>query len=368
VIGDAPLRPVEDEDVVRCIRAHLHPRTGSPYWLERDRSLGVNGYETVPGLSDVRRLVGLRDETDQAGYEEAARRRPVEDFLPESLRGVRDRLWVSETGGTTGLPKHGTWTGSYWDDTLAFSDHMLDLHGIPREQNWLYIGPMGPHTTGRLMVSISEHRGGSCFTIDLDPRIVKIFGEEGMQQAYNRYVQHIWDQVLAVLESQRIGVLFCTSRLLEMLPSHTQLPRLRESLRGILHAGTTMTPESNELLRESVFPGIPVVGMYGTSTTAINYQKPFEPEDEYRVIYIPSSPHVLLEVVDEHGNDVRYGAEGRVKVWRFTPDQLIPGFAERDRATRVAPYGAVKLDYPWPWIGDPYSPDFVTEGKVEGVY
>jgi thienamycin biosynthesis protein ThnN len=362
------LRPVTDDDVVRCVRAHLHPDTGSPYWLERDRALGVNAYETITGLQDARHLVGLRDDADHARYEEAARRRPIEDFLPQPIRLMRDRLWVSQTGGTTGLPKHGTWCGSYWDDTIAFSDRMLELHGVPRDENWLYIGPMGPHTTGRLVVSIAEHRGGSCFTIDLDPRIVKIFGEEGMQQAYDRYVQHIWDQVAAILESQQVGVLFCTSRLLEMLPSQAALATLRGSLRGIVHAGTTMTPESHELLRESVFPGIPIVGMYGTSTTAISYQKPFEPDDRYSVVYIPSSPHVLLEIVDDDGNQVEANAEGQVKVWRFTADQMIPGFVERDRAVRIAPYGAVAADYPWPWLGDPYSPEFTTYGKVEGVY
>lgn len=367
-MSTAALRLVTDDDVVRCIRAHLHPKTGSPYWLERDRVLNTKAHEAVTGLKDARSLVGLRDEDDQARYEEATRRRPVEDFLPESVRLMRDRLWVSQTGGTTGLPKHGTWLGSYWDDTLSFSDHMLDLHGIPREENWLYIGPMGPHTTGRLVVSIAERRGGSCFTIDLDPRIVKIFGEEGMQQAYDRYVQHIWDQVIAVLKSQRIGVLFCTSRLLEMLPSQTDVSSLRGMLRGVVHAGTTMTPESNELLRESVLPDIPIVGMYGTSTTAISYQKPFEPDDRYRLVYIPSNPYVLLEIVDEQGNEVEFGTEGQVRVWRLTPDQLIPGFIERDRAMRIAPYGTVAADYPWPWIGDPYSPEFTTLGRVEGVY
>ncbi len=368
MISTRLLRPVTDDDVVRCIHAHFHPETGAPYWLERDRVLGTNAYEAVTGLESARRLVGLRDEADQASYEEATRRRPVEDFVPESVRLVRDRLWVSETGGTTGLPKHGTWTGRYWDDTLSFSDQMLDLHGIPREENWLYVGPGGPHTTGRLVVSIAEYRGGSCFTIDLDPRIVKIFGEEGMQHAHDRYVRHIWDQVAAVLGSQRISVLFCTSRLLEMLPSQTDLARLRGMLRGVVHAGTTMTPESNELLHESLFPGVPIVGMYGTSTTAISYQKPFEPDDGYRVIYIPSSPHVMLEVINEDGNEVRFGTEGQVRVWRFTDDQLIPGFVERDRAVCIAPYGTAAADYPWPWIGDPYSPEFTTLGKVEGVY
>ncbi|MGO9959426.1 MAG: AMP-binding protein [Solirubrobacteraceae bacterium] len=362
------LRPLDDRFVTEIVRMHLDQETGSPFWVQRDRRLAMSAHANIRGFEDARRLLAFRDDEDQARFEEATRRRPVEDFLPAIVRDERDRVWVSQTGGTTGLPKHGTWAGRYWDDTLAFSDEMLDLHGVPYGENWMFIGPMGPHTTGRLVVAIAERRGGSCFSIDLDPRIVKIFGEEGMTDAYERYVQHIWDQVAAVIESQRFGVLFCTSRLLEMLPSRIDVEPLRERLRAIVHAGTTMTPESNELLRTAVFPGIPVAGMYGTSTTAISYQKPFEVADNYRVTYVPSSPHVVLEVTDESGESVPYGTEGRVRVWRFSQDQLLPGFAERDRAVRVKPYGTAAASYPWDWIGDPYSPEFAELGRVEGVY
>ncbi|MEE6258685.1 AMP-binding protein [Plantactinospora sonchi] len=362
-----PLRPVTDDDVVRIVRRHLDPRTGSQFWLERDRALGSTAYEKVSGLADAVRLVGLRDATDQERYEEATRRRPVEDFVPRDVRESERFLWASQTGGTTGAPKHGTWGSTYWRAVLDCSDHFLDRHGVPRGRNWLFVGPMGPHTTGRLVVNFAERRGGRCFSIDLDPRIVKIYGEEGMTAASDRYLRHIWDQVEAVVRSQDVGVLFCTSRLLEMLPEYLD-PALLGGVRAIVHAGTTMEPESHRILRESVFPGVPVVGMYGTSTTGISWQKPFEPADEHRVVYVPSSPHLLLDLVDDNGDEVPYGAQGRVRVWRLTDDQLIPGFLERDRARRVRPYGAAAEEFPWPWIGDPYSPEFTELGRVEGVY
>jgi thienamycin biosynthesis protein ThnN len=34
----------------------------------------------------------------------------------------------------------------------------------------------------------------------------------------------------------------------------------------------------------------------------------------------------------------------------------------------VRPYGRVAEEFPWPWIGDPYSPEFTELGRVEGVY
>ncbi|MFI0776299.1 AMP-binding protein [Streptomyces sp. NPDC021212] len=363
----SPLRAVSDDQVRRVVRRHLHPENGSPFWLERDRELKANAYEKVTGVAEAVRLVGLQDAADQQHYEEAVRRRPVEDFIPRDVLAKEKFLWAAQTGGTTGPPKHGTWGSSYWRDVLEWSDYFLDLHGVPRDQNWLFLGPMGPHTTGRLVVSYAERRGGRCFSIDLDPRIVKVFGEEGMSAAADRYVRHIWDQTEAIIRSQDIGVMFCTSRLLEMLPEHLD-PSLFAGVKAIVHAGTTLEPETHRILREDLFPGVPVVGLYGSSTTSVSWQKPFEPEDDYRVIYVPSSPHVLLEVVDEQGVEVDFGQEGWVRVWRFTEDQLIPGFRERDRARRVRPYGSAAEAHPWAWVGDPYSPEFTELGRTEGVY
>ena len=34
----------------------------------------------------------------------------------------------------------------------------------------------------------------------------------------------------------------------------------------------------------------------------------------------------------------------------------------------VDPYGAMAGQFPWSWIGDPFSPEFTTGRRVEGVY
>jgi thienamycin biosynthesis protein ThnN len=370
------LAEVTDEHVRRIVGLHLDPENGSPYWLERDRRLGTEALRRVHGWADALEVLSFRDAADQAHFEEASRRTAVDDFVPRSVREAARRgegfLWTAQTGGTTGTFKHGTWGAPYWDQIMAFSDEFLDLHGVPRGGNWLFVGPTGPHTTGRLVIDIAQRRGGMCFSIDLDPRIVKIFGGEGMAAAADRYVKHIWDQVRSVLVSQRVEVLFCTSRLLEMMPEYIDLSLLA-GVKAVLHAGTTMPPDSQKVLTEQIFPGAPVFGMYGTSTTGICYQKPIEPEDDCHVVYVPSRPHVLLDVMrgadePDPGALVPYGQEGQVRVWRLTEDALLPGFAERDRAIRVEPYGAVADRYPWAWLGDPYSPEFTVGGQVEGVY
>jgi thienamycin biosynthesis protein ThnN len=111
-----------------------------------------------------------------------------------------------------------------------------------------------------------------------------------------------------------------------------------------------------------------VFGMYGTSTTGISYQKPPDAEDANRVVYVPSSPYVVLEVVGDDGRTVDFGEEGWICTYRLTEDSLIPGFWERDRAVRTEPYGAFADRYAWDWIADPYSPEFTEHGKFEGVY
>jgi len=355
------------EFVRRIVQTHFDPEGGTPYWLERDKRLAIQAFERVGTFDDFKRLVGFRDSSEQRQYERDARFLPLESFIPRSVVASGRWIWASQTGGTTGAPKHGTWDSVYWAQNLSLSDEFLDLHGVPRHCNWLFLGPTGPHTTGRLVISIAEHRGGRCFSIDLDPRIVKIFGTEGAHDAYDRYIRHIWDQAESIIRYQNVGVLFCTSRLLEMLPQRLDV-RLFERLQGIVHAGTTMERDTHRVLRERVFPGIPIVGIYGTSTTGIHYQKVPEPEDDYRVIYVPNSPHVICEIVDDAGQPVDYGREGHVCTYRLTEDSLIPGFYERDRAVRVKPYGRLADSYAWDWIGDVYSPEFTVEGKVEGVY
>jgi thienamycin biosynthesis protein ThnN len=353
-----------NEYVRHIVQTHLHPQSGTPYWIKRDAEKKTNAYRDVHTFEDFKRLVCFQTSEEQFQFERATRMEPLENFIPISVRGQR-RIWASETGGTTGIPKHGCWDEHYWKHTLDFSDHFLDAFGTPRNANWLFAGPMGPHTTGRLIVSITENRGGLCFTIDLDPRFIKILGHEGQAEMYERYIRHIWDQVAFILASQKIEVLFATSRLLEMLPEYIDL-KLLKNIKAIVHAGTEMSTETNRLLKEKIFGDIPIIGIYGTSTTGIHFQNLSLPGS--RVVYIPCSPFVVLEVIDDDGRVCNYEEEGNIATYRLTEDFLIPGFWERDRGKRVKAAGEMAATYPWDWVGDLYSPEFRKEGSVEGVY
>lgn len=358
---------VSEAHLGEIARLHLDRRAGTPYWIARDRAFGHDAAPDGPlAWADFAARLGFRDLADQRAFERATRTRPIEEFVPAARLAAGERLWAAQTGGTTGLPKHGTWGAAYWRDTLDFSDMMMDLHGVPRGVNWLFLGPMGPHTTGRLIIDFAERRGGRCFSVDLDPRIVKIFQGEGMADAARRYVRHIFDQAAPILRHQRIGVLFCTSRLLDLIGEHLD-PGLFQNVRAVLHAGTTMTWDAFQALRAGLFEGRPLVGIYGTSTTAISFQKP-DPDEDQAIVYVPSEPHVRLDPVDGSGQPVHAGQEGRMATWRLTGDALIPGFWERDLAVRTPAYGRWAARFPWDWVADPHSPEFTVEGRPEGVY
>ncbi len=361
-----PLEQLCDDRVMSVIERHFNPGSGSDYWLDWARRHKMDPIREIRTPDDVFERLHFVDAEDQDHYETAARQRPIECFIPKSIQDSDRWIWVSETGGTTGLPKRGNWDSKYWQFVMEFSDHFMDEYGFPRNANWMYISPTGPHTIGRMVVSYAEQRGGKCFTIDLDPRIVKTFLREGNSAAADRYIRHIWDQVAAVMNYQKIDIIYGTSRLLEMMPEYIASSVLRD-VRAVLHAGTRMGRDTQRLLREDVFKNVPVVGMYGTSTTGVSFQAPSTSAQD-AITYIPSSPEILIDIVDKQGNVVAYNEEGDVRMWRFSDDSLIPGFIERDRATRVRPNGVWAEKFPWDWVGDPYSPQFADLGDVEGVY
>src|SRR5262249_31046641 len=127
-----------DEHVRQVVRTHLHPQTGTPYWLQRDAGLGASAYEAVRGFADLKRLVGFRSLDEQAAFERATREQPLETFIPRSALAEEPWIWASQTGGTTGAPKHGNWAYRYWGKVLACNDEFLDRHNVPRGTNWLF--------------------------------------------------------------------------------------------------------------------------------------------------------------------------------------------------------------------------------------
>lgn len=358
---------LNDEYLKKILGIHFAPEKGAKYWLEKAKEKNVDVLKDIKNFQQFKDLFGFKTREEMIDYEEDLRVRQLEDYIPVSVKENHKWIWASETGGTTGIAKRGTWGSKYWKDIMNFSDEFLDLHGVPRNENWLFIGPTGPHTTGRLMINIAENRGGMIYCIDMDPRIVRTYLAEDDEKSVQRYIDHLWEQVIPIIKYQNIGVMFCTASLLELLPKYVDLSLL-DNVKAVTHAGLAMSRDTYKFLKEDVFPGKPVVGIYGTSVSGISFQKPYEKEDDYRIIYIPSQPHVVLEVINEDGTLVDYDQQGDVRCFRFTEDSLIPGFIERDKGIRIKPFGKVAEKYNWDWICDIHSPAALSGQKMEGVY
>ena len=127
-----------------------------------------------------------------------------------------------------------------------------------------------------------------------------------------------------------------------------------------------MTPQFHRFAREELCPGIDFVPTYGNTLMGLATHKPFDPADNYAVIYNPPNPRAMIEVVDpdEPARVVEYGETGRVRLTTLTKEFFMPRFLERDECEREPPCSI----YPWDGVRNvrPYRKFQTT--VVEGVY
>jgi hypothetical protein len=350
--GTAESRALETH-LRRMMRWHFSPETGSPFWLDRAGSLGLDPRTDVHTLADLRRFPDLSEElrTVEAGR-----------LIP---RGRADHPYaVYESGGTLGRPKRIVEHSSRLANVAWVSD-VLRGHGFPDQGAWLHVGPTGPHIVGRSVRLLAELRNSLCFTIDVDPRWVRRLVATERPDLAAEYVDHILDQVGQIVADQRISVLFITPPVLEALVARADLhERLAATVRGLIWSGTSISPTSLRLVEDEFFPDAAVVGLYGNSLMGIAPQRRRVPGDEFRCVFRPYWPNAQVEVVDpDTGEQVRHGERGRVLVHLLSEDMFLPNVAERDTAVRLRP-----ADGPGIELADiqPYRGGSRT--VIEGVY
>ncbi|WP_329312443.1 phenazine biosynthesis protein [Streptomyces sp. NBC_01262] len=357
---------VADEFVRAALRWHFDPQTGSPYWLKRADSLGFDPLTDINGWSDLGRFPDISEEW---------RDTPARDLLPAGCRAASPAasptaapVQVFDSGGTTGRPKRIIEATSRREG-VDWVSGVLERHGIPGEGagDWLHIGPTGPHIVGRSIGLLAALRGELCHFIDLDPRWVKRCIAEGRRQEAARYLEHILDQAADVLSSQPVAVVFITPVVLEAVAARPALLDLFSAkVKGIVWAGTSISPETRYLLEHEVFPGIPLVGLYGNTLAGIAPQRPRVADDTHDCVFLPYHPYSRIEVVDPQDPTalVPYGERGQIRLTLLTRDLFLPYALERDSAIRVAP----TEDFPWDALADVQPLTRGADAPVEGVY
>jgi phenylacetate-coenzyme A ligase PaaK-like adenylate-forming protein len=341
-----------DAHVREIIQWHFSPETGCPHWLEWARAADWNPINDVQGFADLLRFPEFDGEL--------LRTQPPERWVPKAYEGRP--FTIFETGGTTGMPKQRIGWDDYKKDYEDFSDTLSD-EAFPRGGYWLMIGPTGPRRLRLAIEHLANHRGCSCFFVDLDPRWVKKLIKTGQPEQAEAYMSHVIDQAQLILENRSISALFTTPRLLEALGERLSIADA--GVKGVFCGGTTMTPQTVRFLTEEVLEGqVTFCPTYGNTLMGLAAHKPLEPEDKFSITYYAPQPRAVLRLVDEAGALVDYGAFGRVELTTLTRELFLPRFLERDEGIRREPCA----QWAWDGVGD-VRPFGQSEQKiVEGVY
>lgn len=346
---------------------HFNPETGSPFWLEKAKTLGFDPRKEVQCFEDLRKFPEFQDEWLRGG--------PIQRWIPKGLAGKP--VYVFETGGTTGIPKSRMQIDDWKIDYETFS-HTLPDEFFPKGSNWLMLGPSGPRRLRLAVEHLAQYRGGICFCVDLDPRWVVKLIKRGNMKEMEAYRDHVIDQAVTILSAGHdVKCMFTTPKLLEALAMKLfeQGSSIKHAgITGIFSGGTEFTPQwyrfaMDELLRDPNDPGSAPVFMtptYGNTLMGLACGKPFDPADNYKISYYAPQPRAVIEVVEfnDYNKLVDYGATGRVKLTTLTKETFIPGFMERDEGEREKPFDK----FPWDGISGTRPFHEFAKSTTVGVY
>jgi phenylacetate-coenzyme A ligase PaaK-like adenylate-forming protein len=354
----APDHPDPDAFVRAVMDWHFSPATGSPYWLERAKSLGFDPRADVKSFDDLTLFPNVTNELRDVR---------AEDLIPRGYGPHPEVIGVYESGGTTGAPKRIVMLRDWWESELARQVAHLEACGVQRNLNWLALFPSGPHMAGALMRGQADAMGGVPFTIDMDPRWVKKLIAAGKADEANAYAEHLIDQAAFVLQTQDIGALLSTPPLLERLARRDDLVDLvREKVQLIGWGGAHMDLDTRQLYRTEIFPGLTITGTYGSTMVLGGATERLGLTDEDPCIFDPPSPYITFSVVEpDTGRAVPYGHRGQVVMNHVSKSFLLPNNLERDMATRMRPLDGQ--------VGDSVADvtpvqQFDNETVIEGVY
>ena len=344
-----------DAHVREMVEWHFNPETGCEYWLEKAKGYDFDPRKDVKTYEDLDKFPFFQDDDLRGG--------PVRKWVPKGNAGKP--IYVFETGGSTGVPKSRVVSEDHKIDYELFSETLPDEY-FPKGADWLMLGPSGPRRLRLAVEHLAQFRGGISFCVDLDPRWVIKLIKMGEMQMMERYKAHVIDQALTILKAHpNIKCMFATPKLLEALCEKISLKSA--GITGVFCGGTEMTPQFHRFAVEELMEGAYFAPTYGNTLMGLATHKvPFDPADNWAIIYYPPAPRAMIEVVDpdEPRKLVGYGETGRVRLTTLTKELFIPRFLERDECEREAPCEA----YPWDGVRNvrPFS-RFATS-VVEGVY
>lgn len=343
-----------DEHTRQIVRWHFSPDTGCPFWLEFAAKNNINPLRDVQHFGDIAKIFP-HFQDDWLRFEQPER------WVPRAYAGRP--FCVFETGGTTGMPKQRIGWDDYKHDYEEFSTRIRDDH-FPRGSYWLMVGPTGPRRLRLAIEHLANHRGSSCFFVDLDPRWVKrLIASKQFDQA-KAYMAHVVEQAQTIMKHRRIQCLFTTPKLLEALGENMSLADY--GIKGVFVGGTTITPQYARFITEEVLENrIGFYPTYGNTLMGLAAHLPGFEKENYSIRYYAPQPRAVLRVVNpETDAVVGYEEWGRVELTTLTKELFLPCFLERDEALRKPPCP----EFPWDGVAEVRPFGASAKAIVEGVY
>jgi len=343
---DDALNRDPDAYLRRILAIHFDPRGGTPYWLRRQRELRIDVRAEIRTLADLERL-GTMDA-------DALRGRSVLEFVPRSRRAALRGAIVTETGGTTGPPKRTVFSRQEFHQ--AFIEPFIRVAtatGFPREALWLWVGPSGPHVIGQAAAACAAALDSpQPLAVDFDPRWFRRLPADSM--ARQRYLEHLLEQALDVLNSEPVSVLFTTPAMLRHLVQ-VMTDTQRARIRGVHYGGMRVEPALLRAAQSEWFPRAVHLAGYGNSLFGVCME--FGGAAERTLRYYPFGPR----------HQVRVGNDGCVVMSRLDPTVLLVNVRERDVARALPAPGA-----PWeafgPGVEDPRPAEETAAPSAVGIY
>ncbi len=316
------------------LRIHFDPNGGTPYWLEKAKELGISPTEDIHALEDLI-LFGPMDET-------AMKNRPIEDFVPRSYWAKKSKWVIAETGGTMGHPIMTVYDEEEFRQ--AFIDPFVTVaryRNFPKKMNWLWIGPNGPHIIGTAAIACARALNSpNPFTVDFDPRWDKKLSPASI--GFRRYFNHILEQSLRIIETQKVGIIFSTPKVLFELKKRMSA-KDREAILGIHFGGTELNRELFQSIAED-FPNAIFISGYGN--TLFGMCPEFKGDPHSPLDYFPLGPRLIFFAVpldpdmtqeEKLKNPCAPGECGQIVFSRLDQSFLILNFFERDQGELISP-------------------------------
>ncbi|MBC2666682.1 phenazine antibiotic biosynthesis protein [Novosphingobium flavum] len=353
--------PDPDAYIQAAMAWHFDPETGSPFWLERAKTLDFDPRADVKSHADLALFPNVTDEIRDV---------PAASFIPKGYGSKSQVLAIIESGGTTGAPKALPLMADFAQLMVDRDVYIFEHYGLTHEKNWLLFSPSGPHGALEQARRGARAYGVLPFAIDMDPRWVKKEIGAGKQAEADAYAEHLLDQALFIMRGQNIGYIRLTPPILSRICRHDEwVDLIRENVSYIHWGGASMDADTRHFYMDEMFPGMTLAGSYGT-TMALGSggAQRFGAEDANETIFDPTlSPYTTFEVRDANtGERVEYGQRGQLVVNHVSKALLLPNNAERDAVTRIAPVNPNQ-------IGDSIADiaplvEFKGQKVIEGVY